>query len=233
VRGDPHAAPGRTKFVILIGIIVFAVISYGIYLSKTNLVLFEESFVREDGWVEWLTVVALVCASFICLYRIPILKPFRSKLFILSLALQAVVFLFGAGEEISWGQRIFNISPGEFFQTNNAQGETNLHNLIIKGKSVNKLLFGTILGILIAIYFLVLPLLYVRVERAKSLINQYAIALPHWWHVVFYLVLMGMIQVAQGHRTGELVEFAGAWIFVMVLLVPLNKEVFSRMLLAR
>lgn len=233
MNSDPHAAPVRKKLVVLIGLLVFIVISYGIYLSKTDLHFFEQSFAREDGWVEWLTVVALLSATCICWYRIPILKPFRSKIFILSLALQGLVFLFGAGEEISWGQRILNTVPSEFFQSHNSQGETNLHNLVVQGRSVNKILFGTILGIIIAFYFLILPLLYTKVARAKILINDYALALPNWWHVVYYLVLMGLIQLAAGHRTGELVEFAGAWIFVMVLLVPLNKEVFSRMLLER
>ena len=44
----------------------------------------------------------------------------------------ALIFIFGAGEEISWGQRIFNVESSEYFLENNAQGETNLHNMTTK-----------------------------------------------------------------------------------------------------
>lgn len=43
--------------------------------------------------------------------------------------LLGVFFLFIFGEEISWGQRVFGITPGNFFNQENLQQETNLHNL--------------------------------------------------------------------------------------------------------
>ncbi|MBP1768446.1 MAG: hypothetical protein H6P98_2561, partial [Candidatus Aminicenantes bacterium] len=45
--------------------------------------------------------------------------------------LLALVFFLGAGEEISWGQRIFHIRPPEYFQSKNVQHELNIHNLEI------------------------------------------------------------------------------------------------------
>ena len=41
----------------------------------------------------------------------------------------AILFVFGAGEEISWGQRILNIETPESLSAINRQGELNLHNL--------------------------------------------------------------------------------------------------------
>lgn len=46
-----------------------------------------------------------------------------------SLLVVAILFFFIFGEEISWGQRIFNIEAGDFFKEKNIQNETNLHNL--------------------------------------------------------------------------------------------------------
>lgn len=41
----------------------------------------------------------------------------------------SVLFFVFAGEEISWGQRIFGFETSEFLQANNWQGEINFHNL--------------------------------------------------------------------------------------------------------
>jgi hypothetical protein len=233
VTPDPHDAPNRLRLVQTIGALLVANVLFAIYLSKTNLDRFHEWFVIEDGPIEWLTVVGLVLAAGICFYRIGILRPFRSKIFLLSLLFQGIVFLFGAGEEISWGQRIFDVQSGAFFQQHNSQGETNIHNLILSGKSVNRLIFGTVLGIFIALYFIALPLLYRRVEQVKFWVNELALPLPRLEYTVLYLVIFGLTQLIDGHRSGEILEFSGVWVFVMVLLVPNNKEVFSRMLLKR
>ncbi len=45
----------------------------------------------------------------------------------------SAVFLFAAGEEISWGQRIFEIDTPDALVDANRQQETNLHNLGISG----------------------------------------------------------------------------------------------------
>jgi hypothetical protein len=70
------------------------------------------------------------------------------------MVLMGLVFVFGAGEEISWGQRILNIESSEFFVKHNAQREINIHNLIVNGKKINKIIFGTSLGVCIGAYFL-------------------------------------------------------------------------------
>lgn len=89
---------------------------------------------REDGLFEDLTAVAFFCASvifFILFLRgrsgndLLIFRT-RRNVFFLFLSL---LFLFGAGEEISWGQRIIGWdTPGKWSQAN-LQGETNFHNL--------------------------------------------------------------------------------------------------------
>jgi hypothetical protein len=44
-----------------------------------------------------------------------------------------LLFLFGAGEEISWGQRIFNIQTPDALSAINQQNETNVHNISLGG----------------------------------------------------------------------------------------------------
>lgn len=84
---------------------------------------------REDGPIEALTFLFLLVASSFMLYVYWQLRgqPDKggAKRCYLLLGL---LFLFGAMEEISWGQRIFNYQI-EFIQNANSQDETNFHNL--------------------------------------------------------------------------------------------------------
>ena len=68
-------------------------------------------------------------------------------------------------EEISWGQRIFGIESPEWFLKHNRQVETNVHNLVIYGVNLNKVVFGTFLGNDAWIYIcMATPILY-RLNR--------------------------------------------------------------------
>ena len=115
-------------------IIVFG---FGIYFSNTDLIYFDEVYAKEDGYVEYGTALFLFCSSILLLYRFFKLQKFKKPLWKFGILMLAVIFLFGTGEEISWGQRIFNVESSEYFLENNAQGETNLHNMVVDGKKVN------------------------------------------------------------------------------------------------
>ncbi len=55
-------------------------------------------------------------------------QAYSSSRFRLFFSLLALACLYVAGEEISWGQRLFDIPTPEFFSAHNLQQETNLHN---------------------------------------------------------------------------------------------------------
>ena len=168
---------------------------FGLYFAHTNLEYFESVFVVEDGLVEWLTVVWLLLASGLCLKRFVTLQGKRPKFFLAMLLVFSAMFIFGAGEEISWGQRLLNVESSEFFQAHNAQGETNLHNLVVSGKKINKMIFGVTLGILVALYCLVLPTLARKYRPVMKLVQKFAIPLPRGRHVVMYLVLFLLVEI--------------------------------------
>lgn len=91
--------------------------------------------VKEDGLVEWVGAIGLFAgaglflAAFVVAYRRGPGATGLSRLGIWFLLLMAVLLFVAAGEEISWGQRIFGFgNPNDLGQFN-AQGETNLHNL--------------------------------------------------------------------------------------------------------
>jgi len=87
-----------------------------------------DAFAREDGIFENLTAVYLLGASLVfvvCFFR------FRksSRLLKLSYIGLALLFFVGAGEEISWGERIFKWEDQNYIRDINVQGELTIHNL--------------------------------------------------------------------------------------------------------
>lgn len=212
--------------VILIMIVFFVFL--GIYFSRTDLQYFEGVYVVEDGFIEWMTVLALFLGGSICFYRVVILKPFRKWPFILGLILFGLLFYFGVGEEISWGQRIFDFETPEIIKQYNTQGEFNIHNLKFSGKKVNKIFFGVFLGICILFYFLVFPVLYKKFDRIKKASDSMAFPVPKMTYIGVYFFLVLSCELVMGGKKGELLEFAGCWIFVMMVWEPANREIFSR-----
>lgn len=87
----------------------------------------------EDRYFENVGAISLFVASCLCLYAF-----FRARksgrifwgrqLVYLGLAF---LFFFGAGEEISWGQRIFHVATPQALAKENVQDELNVHNLAI------------------------------------------------------------------------------------------------------
>ncbi len=67
----------------------------------------------------------------------------------------AFLFFFGAGEEISWGQRIFNVETPESIAAINGQGEVNVHNLSFGGVSIP---FETLFDLFWISFIVALPL---------------------------------------------------------------------------
>ncbi len=213
-------------------IFVFTLCLLGVYFSRTDLKFFEGVYVREDGLLEWLTVVGLLIGSLMNIYRARILAPFRQKRFVFGLYFLAAFFFFGLAEEISWGQRIweswFDFKVPSFFLQYNSQGEMNIHNLRFGGVKINKLIFGTFLGIGIVFYFLILPLLYKRQAKVKSFIDSIAFPLPRGYHIIAYISLAILAECIAGGKKGEVLEFGGTWIVLLMIFEPFNREIFSR-----
>jgi hypothetical protein len=79
---------------------------------------------QEDALLENLSVLLAIGAAVLLLIGLPRADR-RSQIFAAIVAIVAIVF---AGEEISWGQRIFGIESTGIFAEANYQRETNFHN---------------------------------------------------------------------------------------------------------
>jgi len=135
-----------TAIIVVVGFVVFF----------RNPALFEQ-YTYEDGLVEWLTVLGLLLGAAICVYRFVKLLGKRHWIFLAITLLLGIMLFVVAGEEVSWGQRIFGIESSALFQQNNLQQETNFHNLVVNGVKINKLIFTFGLIAELGAFLLVMP----------------------------------------------------------------------------
>ena len=131
-------------------------------------------------------------------------------------------------EEISWGQRVFGIESPDWFLKHNKQGEINVHNLLIYGVNINKLVFGKILAILIGIYLLGVPLLYRFNERFKDFIDRWGIPIAQNYQILLCVIVIVLVQLhlSLSKKAGELLELCNCFFFLLILMHPYNQELF-------
>ncbi len=142
----------------------------------------------EDGWLEWSTVyfmgvgfILALCALF---FDRTLKRPQRIFLVVL-----AVGLLLAAGEEVSWGQRIFDWEvpdsmtkeSGSLIQA--GHGDTALHNLSFRSKylkfSIGGVLFGVVLLGGLFIHGIWLPRAEPRDHpRARWLVDRLGVFVP-------------------------------------------------------
>jgi len=105
--------------------ILFLVIVFSYIIMAVKFPLAYIAATYEDFFGEWAQVFFFVTVFILSLRLCFIKSKFRVFFMVLALA-SFYTFM----EEISWGQRIFNISPPEIFLKHNLQRETNIHNFL-------------------------------------------------------------------------------------------------------
>jgi len=184
-------------------------------------------FVEEDGIIEYSTAVLLLSVSIYFINKL--LK--KSKVISsknIGIILFSIIFFFGFGEEISWGQRIFNVETPLFFSENNLQSETNIHNLMIGGVKLNKLIFTNGLFFIFLFYFLAGPYLYTKSNNVKSIINRFSIVIPKYSQSIIFICSTIIIYIFDHDRISEIWECLFAFTMLITSISPLNKqEIYS------
>ena len=215
------------RFVLVNACVLFAL---AVFIGIVN-PSYLEIYATEDGLLEWLAVMVMCWAALALgnrLWRRGRLLNRRQRLLLVCLIALAV---FGAGEEVSWGQRILGFGSPEFFTENNAQLETNLHNLVAGGVSVNKTVFSKGLLLLFLLYVFVVTPLWHRSSRAARFLDGWGVPIPKRYHYIGYLVVLitveGLLNAIDAPRRGELTEFMVTVLATLNLVYPLNRNLFE------
>lgn len=176
---------------------------------------------REDGVVENLTAILLALAAALAIAAtIWIPGPLAwARMFFLLFAGFCVLL---ALEEISWGQRLFGIESGPFFQTYSDQQEINFHNVMqgyLKSRGLPLTRTRDLAALALLLYGVVLPALN-AFQRPRATFRRLKLVVPPPALVpgVFAGVLLCWFDRPTGAEE-ELGEFLFSLAFF--LLVPL------------
>lgn len=164
-----------------ISILLFpAVIIYCFYVLGVTDYDFYIWITDEDNLFETLTSVIYLISSIIAIWvSISFIKQKRT-FFGISYAFLACGMFFISGEEISWGQRLLNISPPQYFLEHSVQREINLHNLqYIEDGLLHKSF------ILVGLYGSFFWMAFLKIKEYNLLINPYFI--PEWYLMGYFL----------------------------------------------
>jgi len=215
------------KTEIVVYVIVILVILSGAILSFTDKEYYENSFAVEDGIIEYGTALMLFISAIIMAFRFFRIGRGQSFKWKLTVVVLAILFIFAAGEEISWGQRIFGVESSEFFKDNNAQQEMNLHNLVVGETKINKLIFSKMLTSILVIYLIILPVLFNKISWIKDLVTDFAIPVVKYHHTVVFILMTIVVTIMPSGKRWEIYEFGFAMIFFLIFIFPLNKEIYD------
>lgn len=216
-----------TVIEILVLVFTGTLVGSAVVIAFIDVNWFENVYAVEDGFVENWTLVPLLIAALYAIIRAVKLYRTKNKSFIATLALIAIFSIFIAGEEISWGQRIFNVESSEFFQKHNAQGETNLHNMVVGTTKINKLIFSQLMVVSISFYLLILPFLYRKKEKVKQFCDRIGIPIARNYQIIACLLLFISISLIPSGKNAEILEAGITGLFLLIFLFPLNKHIYD------
>lgn len=179
-----------------VAIMVVIIISYLFYFTAPDQLII--SLGKEDGLFEYLTAIFYAIGAI--LVFLAFLK--NKNIFLLLLAL---VLFFGAGEEISWGQRIFDFATPANIKKINAQGEFNIHNLesFNRKKMDGSLTTGwrrllsmdLLFKIFTVIIGVIIPLLAYHARFASNIFKKIKAPIPPISIGIFFLLNWGILTL--------------------------------------
>lgn len=108
------------------GALVFGLLFTALFVLEPRMADF---LAQEDYIIEYATAFLPLVATLLFFYVAFRLGAAKQRLGALAAVVFGLGFFVVGMEEISWMQRIFDVTPPEFFAEHNMQRETNLHNL--------------------------------------------------------------------------------------------------------
>jgi CDP-diglyceride synthetase len=214
---------------------IFSIISIlFIIFSYSILILMEaEEFrkiAKEDGFIEVCSALSFFISAIFMIYLYFVNsnshQSNRRNIFILLLG----IFFFSCfGEEISWGQRIFNIDTPEFMTEINDQNEINIHNIYVfqsnaDRKGFSKLITSAMLfNFFWFTYCVLIPILNYFSQSVKELVKKLSFPLVPLFFMPYFLLNFIIINVLENQssmalhdRYGELTENNYAILFLLI-----------------
>ncbi|MEM6450810.1 MAG: hypothetical protein AAF703_10900 [Cyanobacteria bacterium P01_D01_bin.105] len=221
-------------------------LSYGMFflIPDTQSVV---SLAQEDGLFEYMGAFLFLFSGVLFLLNFwkggkrGNIWTFRNVLFLLL----GLVFLFGFFEEISWGQRIFNIATPDGIKAINTQNELNFHNLSFWNDRDENGMRATGLKSLFTVtrlfsifwfsFCCFLPTLYHAVGQVRKRLNKISFPVVPLSIGIFFMVnylmlkvFTPMVDAVLQYPMVEVSESASAFLFFLVSLWFVNNRAPNR-----
>jgi hypothetical protein len=203
---------------IYLAFALYIALSFAVLAMGNNVIAFT---VPEDQYFEVIGSLALLATSLVFFHgfrvarktaaagRISIVK----QLVFLALAL---LFLFGAGEEISWGQRILGFQTPESLAEVNTQDEFNAHNLATWQNS-GFLDANRLFDVFWFVFAVAIPLLAMLAPSFRRFASRF-LPVIHWAPGLFFVYTYLWAKLAK-------ILFAGAYRFDAIPLTQAVQEI--------
>lgn len=179
----------------------FAYVAFCLWFAANRHQAYRDAM-QEDRLVEWASVFVFAAAGVAQLIH----AVKRRRAFDL---LVALFLLFVAGEEMSWGQRLFGLTPPSYFLEHNTQQEMNLHN------------FGTVFGgpkgpfTLVLIGYAVLLPLVALVDIGRKVLHRIGATPPPIASIPWFIAAIVLFMWYPVSFTGEWNELLAGSAFLV------------------
>ncbi len=170
-------------------------------------------YIHEDNFSENITVALYFISSLGFLLSFKINKQYKLYLFL------SFLCLFISGEELSWGQRIFNIQTPEVLSQANVQNETNFHNLKYFS-GVNDIISSrTIFNGVLLTFLVIIPIANLFNCCNRFFLEYKVPVYPLYGLGISLLILIVRIFQKYGNHSGyyldEVVEMSASFAFLV------------------
>jgi hypothetical protein len=217
----------RKPDMAMFGLAIAAILAVSIFALLGLDDAFGGRFAVEDGPIEYATSLFLLISSFVLARHAVRLFGAGRALSGAFLALYAFLFLFGAGEEVSWTQRLVGFETPDSLKDANVQGELTLHNMAWGDTHIAHTIFGTGLAAVVTLYLCVLPFLYSRVRWIAGLADAFMVPVPSPRHAAVTLAATIVVGAVNLPRQWEVYEFVFSLMTLSAFLYPANEHRFA------
>ncbi len=203
----PSKNKNMRKIIIFFGAAMVFMIAI---LIRSRGPLYFQKLVRgetsDDTLVEYIQFFCYLISSFAAGFTTYLLyKLKKPKNLIVLYLLGALALFFIAGEEISWGQRLFNIETPEAYLEQNTQRELNLHNhTSVFGYVYRAYVLLSFYGAFAWIIKTIIP------KKIKKNLNDWLeLFIPNWYFMGYFLVsfVMFYLHRIKNYMLEEFEEF--------------------------
>ncbi len=145
---------------------------------------------KEDGLFEYTTALSFFVASLVSFFTLKKVSSLSCSKWLKGfLVLIFITMGFGffviAGEEISWGQRIFNIETPEYIAKNNSQQEITIHN---SGRIIEFVYHAYFVLSIYSAFAWIIPAMLKRIKFfPRVLLPLLKIVTPSWYIMVYFI----------------------------------------------